>query len=355
MAARSCVRAGPDHDGVDDGGDRFPWPAAGSAGRRRGRVLHRSRTARSSTTSTCERRLPRPGAGSSSSTWAASVVACRSAPSCRSGGTRIRPHGHRRRAGTPVCRVRQGHCGHRVSGGIGGSGIGGHRAGTGAVQLTWRPWRSENGSESGVVRPGWEAEIETQGLVYNKTDLPGGEFRSYWREGLSTTSPLAEIEQLETRGGQLFAAVRRRGRRTWSTTTVRPDAHPADRPAADPSHLGGRAAQRLRAIRPARTTARGRRSSGVQRRHPDGPGRVRRHAVGLAPVHRPGRRSVERPARPARSPPGGATCWRGSGGTGVRPRVHLAWTRRSASGEDLDDGRLPDRHRACRPATRRSS
>jgi hypothetical protein len=37
--------------------------------------------------------------------------------------------------------------------------------------------------ESGVVRPGWEAEIEAQGLVYNRTHLPGGEVRSYWREG----------------------------------------------------------------------------------------------------------------------------------------------------------------------------
>ena len=37
--------------------------------------------------------------------------------------------------------------------------------------------------ESGIVRPGWEAEIEAQGLVYNKAHLPGGQVRSDWREG----------------------------------------------------------------------------------------------------------------------------------------------------------------------------
>ena len=31
--------------------------------------------------------------------------------------------------------------------------------------------------EAGVVRPGWEAEIEAQGLVYNRTTTPGGEVR----------------------------------------------------------------------------------------------------------------------------------------------------------------------------------
>ena len=33
----------------------------------------------------------------------------------------------------------------------------------------------------GTARLGWEAEIESQGLVYNKTTVPGGETRSYWR------------------------------------------------------------------------------------------------------------------------------------------------------------------------------
>jgi len=58
--------------------------------------------------------------------------------------------------------------------------------------------------ESGVVRAGWEAEIEAQGLVYNRTHLPGGEVRSYWREGPFYDFTMAEIQRLEGAAAQLF-------------------------------------------------------------------------------------------------------------------------------------------------------
>ena len=58
--------------------------------------------------------------------------------------------------------------------------------------------------EAGVVRPGWEAEVEAQGLVYNRTELPGGEVRSYWREGPFYDFTMAEVERLEGWVAQLF-------------------------------------------------------------------------------------------------------------------------------------------------------
>src|SRR4051794_14955967 len=58
--------------------------------------------------------------------------------------------------------------------------------------------------EGGIVRPGWEAEIEAQGLVYNKTQVPGGELRSYWREGPFYDFSMDEIETLEGAVSQLF-------------------------------------------------------------------------------------------------------------------------------------------------------
>jgi len=58
--------------------------------------------------------------------------------------------------------------------------------------------------EAGVVRPGWEAEIEAQGLVYNRTELPGGEVRSYWREGPFYDFTMAEVQRLEGWVAQLF-------------------------------------------------------------------------------------------------------------------------------------------------------
>jgi glutathionylspermidine synthase len=58
--------------------------------------------------------------------------------------------------------------------------------------------------ESGIVRPGWEAEVEAQGLVYNRTHLPGGEVRSYWREGPFYDFSMAEIQRLEGAVAQLF-------------------------------------------------------------------------------------------------------------------------------------------------------
>ena len=58
--------------------------------------------------------------------------------------------------------------------------------------------------EAGVVRPGWEAEIEAQGLVYNRTTTPGGEVRSYWREGPFYDFSMAEVQRLEGWVAQLF-------------------------------------------------------------------------------------------------------------------------------------------------------
>jgi glutathionylspermidine synthase len=58
----------------------------------------------------------------------------------------------------------------------------------------------------GKARLGWEAEIETQGLVYNKTAVPGGDIRSYWREDVFYDFTPAEIDRLADATDQLFAA-----------------------------------------------------------------------------------------------------------------------------------------------------
>lgn len=58
----------------------------------------------------------------------------------------------------------------------------------------------------GKARLGWEAEIETQGLVYNKTAVPGGEVRSYWREDVFYDFTSQEIDRLADATDQLFAA-----------------------------------------------------------------------------------------------------------------------------------------------------
>jgi glutathionylspermidine synthase len=58
--------------------------------------------------------------------------------------------------------------------------------------------------EGGIVRPGWEAEIEAQGLVYNRTEVPGGEVRSYWREGPFYDFTSDEVRRLEGWVAQLF-------------------------------------------------------------------------------------------------------------------------------------------------------
>ena len=58
--------------------------------------------------------------------------------------------------------------------------------------------------EGGIVRPGWEAEIEAQGLVYKRTTTPGGEVRSYWREGPFYDFTMAEVGRLEGWVSQLF-------------------------------------------------------------------------------------------------------------------------------------------------------
>jgi glutathionylspermidine synthase len=58
--------------------------------------------------------------------------------------------------------------------------------------------------EGGIIRPGWEAEIEAQGLVYNRTEVPGGEVRSYWREGPFYDFTTDEVHRLEGWVSQLF-------------------------------------------------------------------------------------------------------------------------------------------------------
>ncbi|GAA4729171.1 glutathionylspermidine synthase family protein [Modestobacter marinus] len=58
----------------------------------------------------------------------------------------------------------------------------------------------------GTARRGWEAEIESQGLVYNKTTVPGGETRSYWREDVFYDFTAAQIDHLADVTDQLFAA-----------------------------------------------------------------------------------------------------------------------------------------------------
>ena len=75
-------------------------------------------------------------------------------------------------------------------------------------------------------------------------------------------------------------------------------------------------------------------AAGVQRRHPDRPGRVRRHPVELAPVHRAGHATSGTRCTTRSSPPGQRNLLKWERRTGVRPRVHLAWTSEETSGED---------------------
>ena len=90
---------------------------------------------------------------------------CRWAPCCRRGGTRIDPTRHRRAAAGRAARHRQGQpAGTRVQRR--------HRqrrrrpvAGPAPGELS----AFEERSRAAIVRPGWEAEIEAQGLVYNRT------------------------------------------------------------------------------------------------------------------------------------------------------------------------------------------
>ena len=58
----------------------------------------------------------------------------------------------------------------------------------------------------GRARHGWEAEIEAQGLVYNKTTTPGGDVRSYWREDVFYDFTEDEVDRLTLVTDQLFAA-----------------------------------------------------------------------------------------------------------------------------------------------------
>jgi glutathionylspermidine synthase len=58
----------------------------------------------------------------------------------------------------------------------------------------------------GRARLGWEAEIESQGLVYNRTTVPGGDVRSYWREDVFYDFTAEEVDRLADATDQLFAA-----------------------------------------------------------------------------------------------------------------------------------------------------
>ena len=58
----------------------------------------------------------------------------------------------------------------------------------------------------GKARLGWEAEMESQGLVYNKTTFPGGDTRSYWREDVFYDFTAAEVDRLAEANDPLFAS-----------------------------------------------------------------------------------------------------------------------------------------------------
>ena len=188
--------------------------------------------------------------------------------------------------------------------------------------------------ESGIVRPGWEAEIEAQGLVYNRTDLPGGEVRSYWREGPFYDFSMDEIQHARGRGLPAVRDVRGRGRPRRRQRPVRPDAHPADGAAADPADLGVGAAEHLRAASTCATTARARRScwSSTPTPRPAWSSPPSPSGTGTCS---PGRAATSGTrCTTSSSPPGQRNLVKWERRTGVRPRVHLAWTSEEKSGED---------------------
>ncbi|WP_320069529.1 glutathionylspermidine synthase family protein [Micromonospora sp. RTGN7] len=59
--------------------------------------------------------------------------------------------------------------------------------------------------ETVVPRPGWDATVRSQGLVYIDTELPDGEIVSYWDETAAYVFGLAEVLRLEAATAELHA------------------------------------------------------------------------------------------------------------------------------------------------------
>ncbi len=187
--------------------------------------------------------------------------------------------------------------------------------------------------ESGVVRPGWEAEIESQGLVYNRTHLPGGEVRSYWREGPFYDFSMAEVEELEGAVRQLFQMCVAAGdhvvdNELFDRLHIPPMARPQIRRtwAEEPPSIYGRFDLRYDGDGPPKLlefnadTPTGLVESAVTQWNWHlftGQGRDQWNALHDTLVAA-WRRNL--------------TKWERR--TGVRPRVHLAWTSEESSGED---------------------
>ncbi|MPQ98253.1 glutathionylspermidine synthase family protein [Modestobacter sp. I12A-02628] len=58
----------------------------------------------------------------------------------------------------------------------------------------------------GTARLGWQAAVEAEGLVYNRTEVPGADPVSYWREDVFYDFSTTEIDTLFSATQQLFAA-----------------------------------------------------------------------------------------------------------------------------------------------------
>jgi glutathionylspermidine synthase len=59
--------------------------------------------------------------------------------------------------------------------------------------------------ETGIVRPAWEAQVASEGLVFLDTELPDGEVVKYWREGPYYEFSPAEVDELERDVQTIFA------------------------------------------------------------------------------------------------------------------------------------------------------
>lgn len=58
--------------------------------------------------------------------------------------------------------------------------------------------------ESGIVRPAWETQVRSDGLVYLDTHLPDGEVVKYWREGPYYEFAADEVAELERHVQTIF-------------------------------------------------------------------------------------------------------------------------------------------------------
>ena len=187
--------------------------------------------------------------------------------------------------------------------------------------------------ESGIVRPGWEAEVEAQGLVYNRTHLPGGEVRSYWREGPFYDFSMAEIQRLEGAVAQLFemcvaAGDHIVGNELFDRMRIPPMARPAIRRTweAEPPSVYGRFDLRYDGEGPPK----------LLEFNADTPTGLVESAVTQWNWHLfTGQGSDQWNALHDKL----VAAWQRNllkweRRTGVRPRVHLAWTSEETSGED---------------------